>query len=243
LIEKRLFSRLQINSLVSWRLGGEVIEHKGIIVDLSEIGFSFLSDDYMDSKKGAIIELDLNIDDEIIKVLGKLRWVQKEKEGFRYGVLLISDKKNKYKPKIRTFYEAKKVGYFIFELTVYLKDVNLFGTGYFSRYFDWQGMAREEYFMTVRNYKEVMSSGIKLITKKAWVDYQNHCFAFDRLVMKIQNKNIKKFSFEMIFTYFNKHSGELVASGGQILVFSDNQGKLIPIPDSILEVISKHQLL
>jgi enediyne core biosynthesis thioesterase len=162
---------------------------------------------------------------------------------YHYGVHLTSDHMNEYKDKVRGLYEGNKSGYFLFEVTVYLKDVNIFGTGYFSRYFDWQGMAREEYFMTVQNYDKLLSSGINLITKKAWIEYKNHCRIFDHLILKIQNKDIRKFSFEMNFTYYHKTAGTMIASAGQILVFTDHQGKLIPIPDPILDVILKHQVL
>jgi len=41
--------------------------------------------------------------------------------------------------------------YFSYELTVYLKDVNMFGGVYFSRYFEWQGMCREAYYLQVKD--------------------------------------------------------------------------------------------
>jgi enediyne biosynthesis thioesterase len=241
--EKRLFSRLKADSLIKLRLNDASIECKGSLIDFSENGFSFASNSLIDFNKKKSIELELGFEGTVIKATGEVRWVEKEKDGYRYGIFLIPDKNYKYRSKIRTLYEGKKTGYFIFEVTVYLKDVNVFGTGYFSRYFDWQGMAREEYFMTVKNFEAVMSSGVKLITKKAWVDYQNHCTVFDHLIMKIQNKNIKKFSFEMIFTYFHKHTGKPIASGGQVLVFTNHLGKLIQIPEPILDVILKHQVL
>lgn len=139
--------------------------------------------------------------------------------------------------------DNKESNFFSMEVTAYLKDVNIYGTGYFSRYFEWQGMAREEYFMTVENYEEVMRSGIKLITKKAWIDYIAHCYVFDKITLKIQNKNIRKFSFEMLFTYINTKTQQIIAQGGQTLVFMDHNSKLIKIPNPILNVIAKHKIL
>ncbi len=178
-----------------------------------------------------------------MKILVQPKWIEKVSNKYKYGLLYLSDKESGYHSKVRNLYEKEGHGYFLFEVTVYLKDVNIFGTGYFSRYFDWQGMAREEYFMTVENYEKIMSAGIKMITKRAWVDYENHSTVFDHIIMKIQNRNIKKFSFEMIFTYFRKDTGKLIATGGQILVFADHAGKLIPIPQDILDVVLKHKAL
>lgn len=141
------------------------------------------------------------------------------------------------------FSEENKSSVFSTEIIAYLKDINIYGTVYFSRYFEWQGIAREEYFMTVSNYQSLMQDGTRLITKKAWNDYINHCLVFDKVLICIQNTNIKKFSFEMLFTFYNSSSKEIISKGGQTLVFSDSLGRLIKIPQPILDVILKHQLM
>jgi enediyne biosynthesis thioesterase len=122
---------------------------------------------------------------------------------------------------------------------VTLKDVNLYGTVYFARYFEWQGVSRELYLMTVDNFHEVLS-GITMVTKFAWNDYKKQIFPFDEVLVRIQNRNIKKSSFEMIFTYFNKKSGEIFSVGGETLIFVDNKGSILRIPEGIKKVISKH---
>ena len=239
--EKRLFERLKLNSPVILKNSKGEIE--GTIIDLSENGLSFVSNYYMDLSQVSAVEVLVNFDNFPVKILAQPKWIEKASNKYRYGLLYISDKEGKYRGKVRDLHSERGTGYFIFEVTVYLKDVNIFGTGYFSRYFDWQGMAREEYFMTVKDYEQIMSAGIRMITKRAWVDYKNHSTVFDHIIMKIQNKNIKKFSFEMIFTYFQKNTGKFIAAGGQTLVFADHAGKLIPIPQQILDVVSKHRAL
>jgi acyl-CoA thioesterase FadM len=128
---------------------------------------------------------------------------------------------------------------FYYEIPVLLKDTNLYSTAYFSRYFEWQGVCRELYFTTVENFQEVMGSGIELITKKAWVDYIKQIFVFDIILVKVQNANIKRCSFDMIFTFINKRTKEIVAKGGQTLTFAVNK-KIVRIPDGIVNVIKKH---
>lgn len=244
MIEKRIFCRLTPDAPIKVSLvkrNQKAASMAGLIIDFSETGLSFLSKDYVDFQDNSLVDIEFNLRDSLVKTSGQLRWVEKAGNQYRYGVFFITNDVNEFKSKLRTIYENSNIGYFIFEVTVYLKDVNVFGTGYFSRYFDWQGMAREEYFMTVKDYGDIIQKGIKLITKSAWIDYQNHCTIFDHLVIKIQNRTIKKFSFEMLFTYFHKYTGKPIAAGGQVLVFTDQRGKLIPIPDQILDVIRKHK--
>lgn len=143
----------------------------------------------------------------------------------------------KKEAKLSKFPETK----FHFELTVYLKDTNMFGNVYFSRYFEWQGMAREAYFQTVKDYKKILSSGIKLITKNASVIYKKGCYAFDEIQIEIQNRNVKRTTFEMGFTYTNKKTGELIATGEQTIGFADPNWNPILIPREILAEINKHR--
>jgi acyl-CoA thioesterase FadM len=131
---------------------------------------------------------------------------------------------------------------FIFELTVYLKDTNIFGNVYFSRYFEWQGMAREAYFQTIKDHRRLLFSGMKLITRKASIVYENECTAFDDIVIKIQNRDIKRYSFIMVFTFFDKKTDRVIARGEQMLGFADPSGNLIMVPKEILDVINKQKV-
>lgn len=135
--------------------------------------------------------------------------------------------------------EKIKLPKFPFELTVYLKDTNMFGNVYFSRYFEWQGMAREAYFQTVKNYKKILGLGTKLITKRALIDYKKGCYAFDEIKIEIQVRNVKRSTFEMVFTYTNKKTGEIIAIGEQTIGFADLNWDPILIPQEILAEINK----
>ncbi len=135
---------------------------------------------------------------------------------------------------------ATKDNAFYYEFVVTLKDVNLYGTVYFARYFEWQGVARELYFATAENSQQILS-GALLITKYAWNDYIKHIHVFDQIVVKIQNRNIKRCSYEVIFTFFNKKTNEVVARGGQTICFADlKTGKIIKLPEAIAKGASKN---
>lgn len=128
---------------------------------------------------------------------------------------------------------------FYYEFVVTLKDINMYGTVYFSRYFEWQGVCRELYFTTAKNFQEIFQ-GTALITKHAWNDYKKHIHVFDPIIVKVQNRNIKSCSFEMIFTFINKNSNEVVAVGGQTLCFADSKGQIIKLPEAISTGARKH---
>ncbi len=128
---------------------------------------------------------------------------------------------------------------FNYEFMVTLKDINMYGTVYFSRYFEWQGISRELYFTTVENYQEIFN-GVILVTKYAWNEYRKQIHAFEHILVKVQNRNIKKSSFEMMFTFINKESDEIVGIGGEILVFINNKGSILRIPEGIKKVINQH---
>lgn len=123
---------------------------------------------------------------------------------------------------------------FSFYKRVFLTDTNAEGNVYFARYFDWQGMAREDFFrQAVPDHMKVMASGTKLITVHAWIKYEQETKLFDEIVIKIRTVSLKKMSMELDFVYFNSRTKSIVAIGGQKLAFSDKDGKLIPIPPSI----------
>ena len=125
---------------------------------------------------------------------------------------------------------------FVFEKTVYLTDTNAEGNVYFTRYFEWQGMAREEFFrQNVPDHAELIKSGIRLITANAWMSYQLECYLFDIISVQVNTASLKPASLELVFTFVNKVTAKMVGRGGEKLTFSSVDGSLLPIPSSIRE--------
>jgi len=123
---------------------------------------------------------------------------------------------------------------FIFEKTVYLTDTNAEGNTYFSRYFDWQGMAREEFVRTnVPGLVAILQLGVKMITVEAYLHFIQETFLFDEILIDVKTSNIKKASLDLIFTYTNKKTNQLIAKGRQKLAFADATSRLIPVPEEI----------
>ncbi|MCM8782768.1 MAG: thioesterase family protein [Candidatus Omnitrophica bacterium] len=128
--------------------------------------------------------------------------------------------------------------------TVHILDTNIEGNVYFTRFFEWQGITREEYLkskLTPEQSVAFWSSGIRLITVDAFVEYINEARLFDQIEIEMTTKNIKKASLEMWFAYKNKLNGQLLAKGKQTLTFRNKNNKIIPIPDFILKIAKEIQ--
>lgn len=129
---------------------------------------------------------------------------------------------------------------FTFEKTIYLGNTNMFGNVYFARYFDWQGEAREAFFFeTVPESLAIFKSGIKFVTIEAYIKYNKETTVFDEVLIKVKAENFKITTFDLIFTYLNKKTGELVATGKQKLGFVDSNNKVIPIPEQLKNAWTK----
>lgn len=125
---------------------------------------------------------------------------------------------------------------FVFEKTIYLTDANIYGNAYFSRYFDWQGMAREEFLKQVLpDYVSFFKSGTMLITKSASVEYTHEIKVLETVVVSISIGNVTRASFELIFTYKNKETNQIIATGKQVIILANSSGKIIPIPEALKE--------
>lgn len=125
---------------------------------------------------------------------------------------------------------------FVFEKVVYLTDTNAEGNVYFARFFEWQGMAREEFLrQNVPDHMEILGSGVRLITANAWMTYQSECRLFDVVKIKINTASLKPASLELVFTFLKKGTDEPIGRGGERLTFASKDGQLIQIPKSIRE--------
>ena len=124
---------------------------------------------------------------------------------------------------------------FVFEHTVYLCDTNAFGNAYFSKYFEWQGMAREAFFRHIMpNPNFLIDTGIRLVTIRAAVEFKHEVFLYDDLEIGLKVGAVKQSSSDLIFTYRRKKDNSVFALGYQTVAFADKDGKFIKIPQEII---------
>lgn len=134
-------------------------------------------------------------------------------------------------------------GRFVFEKTIYLTDTNALGNAYFARYFDWQGMAREEFLRRLLpDPVAFFGAGMKIFTVKAETEYKSGLALYDELQIEIRTTNIKKTSFEFIFFLRHKLDGQLAALGRQRFCVIDAKGAFAIIPSPMKENLLKYQM-
>ncbi len=245
-MDKRTFSRVKAAYPAKIRISDEtgktVFESAAELTDIGTKGFGLLAEKEIEPGKDISVEIDLSPEFPPVAAQGRIAWRSPAREikGYRMGLECAAPSRGKCWDTVRSILAKTNHGCFILELAVFLKDTNAFGNTYFSRYFDWQGMAREAYFSTVRNFREILQNGTKLITKRASNEYMHESLPFDEIVIVVNNRNIKKCSFDMLFTFINKNTGRILAKGEQTLTFADHRGKLIRIPQGIVDVIKQH---
>ncbi len=143
---------------------------------------------------------------------------------------------------------STKTKVFILEHTVYFNETNAVGgVAYFSNYVKWQGMTREEYFMrTVPEWREIVKlvsqNQINMITVEEHSHFNQHAFFGDKVIIRLQTSNIKRYSFDMIFIMINANNEQVLYEGFQRLAFDDFKGKFIEIPKPMLDSVKEHEM-
>ena len=210
---------------------------KGETINLSETGLCIILDKPLPSLSQGSVYLDVSPRYPSFKIQAKVIWNDQQlgKNRFRCGLLFLDIDREKLKILKDILLDHNKKS-FVFEKTVYLCDTNVEGNVYFTKSFDWQGMAREEFYR--QHFPiEIWKSGLKLITTQALTEYKHEAFLFDEILIAIYITNVKRMSLELVFTYRNKKTGELLATGRETIAFGDSKGRLIPIPREIKENI------
>lgn len=132
---------------------------------------------------------------------------------------------------------------FTFNKTLYLTDTNVLGNAYFSRYFDWQGTAREEFLKQLTpDPLAFFRSGFKIFTVQAFMEYRHECYFYDEIEIEVKTTNIRRASLILIFIFRNKRTGQIIAQGGQKLAFADHKGRPTGIPAEMRKNMFKFQL-
>ena len=137
---------------------------------------------------------------------------------------------------------------FVLEHTIYFNETNAVGgVAYFSNFVKWQGMAREEYFIrTVPEWRDIIKAislgQVNMITVEEHSHFIQHAFFGDKLIIKLQTTNIRKFSFDMVFFMIKEGTETIVYEGFQRLAFDNFKGKFIEIPAPMLESVKQYEI-
>jgi len=119
-------------------------------------------------------------------------------------------------------------------IDICLKDSNAYGNTYFSRYFEWQGVCREQWFHQCICGDMLQSKGV-FITKFAHQEYEQETFPFQKVECLLNTYNIKQCSFNLLFRFYV--NGKQVSKGYQQIVFANHNKKIIRLPQNVIEGI------
>ncbi|MFA7243279.1 MAG: thioesterase family protein [Sulfuricellaceae bacterium] len=123
-------------------------------------------------------------------------------------------------------------------IDICLKDSNAYGNTYFARYFEWQGVCREQWFFQCICEDMLKSLGV-LITKCAHQDYAQETFPFQKVECLLNAYNVKQCSFNLLFRFYV--GGKLVSRGYQQIVFANHDKKIIRFPEGMRERIREYE--
>lgn len=144
--------------------------------------------------------------------------------------------------------DIQPIGYlgrdrFTFNKTLYLTDTNALGNAYFARYFDWQGMAREEFLKRlIPDPLAFFRSGFKILTTQAYMEYKHETSFYDEIEIEVKTAKVKKLSLDLIFIFRSKKTERIVARGYQKLAFVDHLGNFTQIPAAMRNNMLKYQV-
>jgi enediyne biosynthesis thioesterase len=120
--------------------------------------------------------------------------------------------------------------------TIYFGDTNVEGNVYFAKFFEWQGMAREEFYrQALPGYLEFLKSGVRIITADANIKFKSQLVLFDEISIEVRIRSIGVANLELAFVYRKKDTRDIVAVGSQTLAFTDTSGKVVQVPAEIMK--------
>lgn len=127
------------------------------------------------------------------------------------------------------------------------EETNLVGNVYYANYILWQGRCREMFLLEhAPDVIEQISAGLALVTVNVSCQYLSELFAFDRVVIAMQLKEMVQNRITMGFEYWRTNATEksLVAIGEQQAACMRRlEGKNVPttIPLSLQQALETYR--
>lgn len=126
------------------------------------------------------------------------------------------------------------------ELQVRYKETDKMGRVYHSNYFVWLDMARTEFLREAGiSYKKMEAEGVYFVVVETNCKYKNSLGFDDNVLIDTWLKEIKKASVEFAYQIFNKDNNQLIAEAYTKLAAVTPEGKVILIPQKILDLLKK----
>ncbi|MDP2664063.1 MAG: thioesterase family protein [bacterium] len=130
---------------------------------------------------------------------------------------------------------------FEYPVFVSIGDTNMEQNVYWTRYVDWFAKAREVFLMSIfPDFLKIFASGSRIMTHETNLKHMSSAFFAEEVTLEITMGEVRRTSAKMFATFIKKGSGEKIAELWQTLVFADNQGKPVPIPQALREAVLKY---
>jgi len=136
---------------------------------------------------------------------------------------------------------AKDNKVFCYDFVTYLKDSNAYGTNYFARYFEWQGVCREAFVFSCVAEDFLAPVGM-WITKTAHNEFIKETKPFSQIRCKLTVKDLKKASLYLLFEFCDQKDESIIYSKGyQKILFVDHEKKIRRIPEIAFQRIKQYE--
>ena len=122
---------------------------------------------------------------------------------------------------------------FVYRTLVYIGDTTPFGQAYFATYFEWQGRAREEFFRQSLPTAQWILETFHIVTVEASVRYKEQLLLHEPVAIEVRLGELTRASLVLQFTYRSATRGTVAAEGFQRLVFTNQTGQIVPLPNDI----------
>ena len=130
---------------------------------------------------------------------------------------------------------------YVAEYRVTFADTDLMGVVYYAHYLDWFEIGRAEYFRNLVGipYTEIVSLGINTPVAEAYCKYIKPARYDEVLLIDTSLAELKRASIRFEYTVIQKKENLKLAEGYTVHAFLSKEGKIIRIPEYILDALKK----
>ena len=128
---------------------------------------------------------------------------------------------------------------FVFEKQVLIKQTNVLGNTYFANYIEWEGEAREKFFLSHPEATEFLKahSNILMVTHSLFHRFHSNSYFGDVVRIELTTRNILDYSLVIVFRHSKHVKNILVGEGWQKICFFDKTAnRPCPIPRIFLDL-------
>lgn len=113
------------------------------------------------------------------------------------------------------------------------------GIAHYSTYLVWFELARMEFLKELGySFPEMGREGVSFLMAEATCRYHAAARFDDLIVVKISVGEVRNHSFTFEYEVIKEETGELLATGHTVQVFTDLQGEVRPVPERFRALLS-----